>query len=112
MREGSVASSGDYEQFFEVNGIRYSHIMDPARAEPARGTLQTTVLAPTGLQSDGLSTALFVLGPERGRALLGRPFARGASAVWVRDSLPLDPGDIVMSGPEVERIRIVLPTPR
>jgi thiamine biosynthesis lipoprotein len=112
LAEGSVATSGDYEQFFEAGGIRYSHIMDPGRGEPARGTLQTTVVAPTGLQSDGLSTTLFVLGPDRGRAFLTQPFARGATAVWVRDSLPLDPADVVVAGEAGERIRIALPAPR
>jgi len=112
LRAGSVATSGDYEQFFEVGGVRYSHIMNPARGEPARGTLQTTVVAPTGLQSDGFSTALFVLGPERGRALLAQPFARGVAAVWVRDSLPLDARDVVVAGASAARIHIALPAPR
>ncbi|NJD11758.1 MAG: FAD:protein FMN transferase, partial [Gemmatimonadetes bacterium] len=109
LRAGSVASSGDYEQFFEAAGVRYSHIMDPATGEPARGTLQTTVVAPTGLQSDGLSTTLFVLGPERGRSVLARPFARGAAVVWVRDSLPLDASDVVVAGADPGRIRIAMP---
>jgi thiamine biosynthesis lipoprotein len=112
LRSGSVASSGDYEQFFEAGGVRYSHIMDPARGEPARGTLQTTAIAPTGLQSDGLSTTLFVLGPERGRGFLEQPFARGAAAVWIRDALPLDSGDVVVAGESLGRIRITLPSPR
>lgn len=112
LRAGSVATSGDYEQFFEVGGIRYSHIMDPARGQPARGVLQATVVAPTGLQSDGLSTTLFVLGPERGRAVLGGPFARGAAAIWVRDSLPLDARDVVVAGAAPERIHISLPDTR
>jgi thiamine biosynthesis lipoprotein len=112
LREGSVATSGDYEQFFEVSGIRYSHIMDPRRGEPARGILQTTVVAPTGLQADALSTTLFVLGPAAGRTLLDRDFARGAAVVWVRDSLPIDSRDAVVAGTAPERIHIALPRPR
>ena len=112
LRAGAVASSGDYEQFFEAGGVRYSHIMDPARGEPARGTLQTTVLAPTGMLADGLSTTLFVLGPERGRQILDHPSARGAAAVWVRDSLPLGPEDVVAAGASLERIRIRVPAGR
>jgi thiamine biosynthesis lipoprotein len=112
LKEGSVASSGDYEQFFEVGGVRYSHIMDPRRGRPARGTLQTTVVAPTGLQSDGLSTTLFVLGADRGRAFLAQPFARGTAAVWVRDSLPLDAHDVVVAGAATDRIRLEIPGPR
>jgi thiamine biosynthesis lipoprotein len=112
LEEGSVATSGDYEQFFEAGGVRYSHIMDPRLGRPARGTLQTTVVAPTGLQSDALSTTLFVLGPEPGRAFLAQPFTREAAAVWVHDSLPLDPTDVVVAGAATGRIRLQLPAPR
>jgi thiamine biosynthesis lipoprotein len=112
LREGSVATSGDYEQFFEVAGVRYSHIMDPRRGEPARGTVQVTVIAPTGVQSDGLSTTLFVLGPQHGRAFLGSAWAGGASALWVRDALPLDAGDVLVAGPDADRVRLRLPTSR
>lgn len=108
LKEGSVATSGDYEQFFEEDGVRYSHIMDPRTGEPAHGVLQTSVVAPTGLQSDGLSTALFVLGPEGGRALLAQPFGAGAAAAWVLDSLPLDPGDVIVAGSAANRIRVDL----
>ena len=106
LREGAVATSGDYEQFFEADGVRYSHIMDPRTGAPAHGVLQATVVAPTGLQSDALSTALFLLGPERGRALLDHPLAEGAAVAWVLDSLPLDPRDIVVAGADTPRITI------
>lgn len=106
LREGAVATSGDYEQFFEADGIRYSHIMDPRAGAPARGVLQATVLAPTGLQSDALSTALFLLGPERGLGLLAHPLADGAAAALVLDSLPIDPGDVRVAGSDTGRIRI------
>jgi len=109
LASGSVATSGDYEQFFELGGVRYSHIMDPALGRPARGTLQVTVVAPTGLQADALSTALFVQGPERGRQLLAEPLGRGTTAVWVRDSLPLERADVVVAGASPDRVLIQLP---
>jgi thiamine biosynthesis lipoprotein len=63
----AVATSGDYENFVDISGKRYGHIIDPRTGEPATGVLSVTVVAPTGLESDALSTGLFVLGPERAR---------------------------------------------
>jgi len=61
---GAIATSGDYENYFEVDGIRYHHLMDPATGMPARGVISATVLAPTATQADAWATALFVLGEE------------------------------------------------
>jgi thiamine biosynthesis lipoprotein len=79
----ATATSGDYERFFEVDGVRYAHIIDPRTARPARGVASVSVVAPTALEADVLSTTLYLLGPEAGACLLSdRP---GAAAVWVRD---------------------------
>lgn len=86
LREGSVSTSGDYEQFFQYEGVRYSHIMDARTGIPARGIAQVTVSAATGLQADALSTILFVLGPDAGRRILAGPSGHGATALWVPDS--------------------------
>lgn len=115
---GSVATSGDAEQFFVGgDGVRYSHIMDPRAGRPARGTAQVTVLAADGSTADALATALFVLGPERGRSWLrsrgrlGRGEGRLALALWVRDpgGGPVCPGDVVRVGPEAGRVRLDFP---
>lgn len=83
---GSVATSGDYEQMFEEGGVRYSHLMDPRRGEPARGVVAVTVAAPDGMTADALSTVLFVLGPDEGRDLLARMgMADEITAVWILD---------------------------
>lgn len=66
----AVATSGDYEQYFEQEGVRYHHLLDPRTGEPARGCRSVTVLAPTCLRADALSTGIFVLGPERGLELV------------------------------------------
>lgn len=83
LDSGAVATSGDYEQFFEAGGVRYSHIFDPRTGWPARGVAGVSVLAPTALEADALSTTLFVLGPEAGCRLVAH--LPGVEAVWVRD---------------------------
>ena len=75
---GSVATSGDYERFFEHEGRHYHHILDPRSGYPARGLVSVTIIAPTCGLADALSTAVFVLGPEAGMQLLRRlPQAEG-----------------------------------
>jgi thiamine biosynthesis lipoprotein len=69
----SVATSGDYRIYFEVQGRRYSHTIDPASGEPiAHGLASVTVVAGSCMQADALATALNVMGPERGMALAQR----------------------------------------
>ena len=68
LRPGlAIATSGDYERFFITNGIRYSHIMNPRTGAPVQNhMLSVSVIHPRGEISDGLATALFVMGPKAG----------------------------------------------
>jgi len=67
MGEGqAVATSGDYQRFFEIDGVRYHHILDPRTGRPVRKLIQCTILAPTAVEADTLSTAVFVMGAEAG----------------------------------------------
>ncbi len=65
----AVSTSGDTEQFVEISGVRYSHIVDPSTGHGLTNQLAVTVIARNGLTSDPLSTAISVLGDERGSAL-------------------------------------------
>jgi len=66
--DGMAAStSGDYRDYYEENGVRYSHTLDPRTLSPVTHKLASvSVIADKALQADGLSTLLMVLGPQRG----------------------------------------------
>lgn len=70
LSNGTFSTSGDYERFFLKDGRRYHHILDPATGEPARGSRSVTVVANRAVLADGLSTGVFVLGPDKGMALV------------------------------------------
>lgn len=66
----AVSSSGDTQQFVEIDGTRYSHIVDPATGLGLTNRVGATVSAPDGATADALATAVCVLGEERGRELV------------------------------------------
>ena len=66
----AISTSGDYERYFEENGRRYHHIINPATGRPTEGILTVTVIGPDGTLTDGLDTAIFVLGVEKGLELI------------------------------------------
>jgi thiamine biosynthesis lipoprotein len=82
LKNAAVSTSGDAEQFLEINGERYSHIVDPRTGLGLRGRISVTVLATEGSTSDSLATALNVLGPERGLKLIED--TPGAAALFIR----------------------------
>jgi thiamine biosynthesis lipoprotein len=83
LKDQSLSTSGSYEKFFQLNGRTYCHLMDPRTGRPVEGMLQTSVIAPEATDSDALSTAVFVMGPERSARLLNN--ITGASAIFVAD---------------------------
>ena len=66
----AISTSGDYERYFEENGRRYHHIINPATGRPTEGILTVTVIGPDGTMTDGLDTAIFVLGVDKGLELI------------------------------------------
>jgi len=70
--DGTFSTSGDYERSFMKDGVRYHHILDPATGQPARGCRSVTIVADSPALADGLSTGVFLLGPEAGMALIER----------------------------------------
>lgn len=84
----SVATSGNYERFIEHNGTRLSHIIDGRTGEPTGGIAAVTVVTPRdygAVLADGLSTTLFILGPEVGAEFLSRHYPQ-ALALWIPDT--------------------------
>ena len=70
LKNTDMATSGNYRNFYEINGVRYSHIIDPVTGKPVMQQLASvTVLNKACVVADAWATALFVLGPEKGMEL-------------------------------------------
>ena len=70
LTDSAFSTSGDYERSFIKDGRRYHHIIDPDLGEPARGSRSVTIVTPRAVVADGLSTGVFILGPDKGMALI------------------------------------------
>jgi len=87
-RDCAVVTSGDYERYFEYQGKRYHHIIDPRTGYPAEGTKSVTVLAKDPALADAFATAFFILGPGESariaRRIPGLAFILidGAGKIW------------------------------
>jgi thiamine biosynthesis lipoprotein len=66
----AISTSGDYERFYRVKGKRICHIIDPRSGQPVESAQSISVIAPTAMASDFLSTALFVLGVQSGLSFI------------------------------------------
>lgn len=87
----AVVSSGDYERYFERDGVRYHHIMDPRTGYPARTARGTIVFFSSSTDADGLSTTLFILGPDKSDHILSN--FPGIGVIFVKED-----GTIVTKG--------------
>jgi thiamine biosynthesis lipoprotein len=87
LRDAAFATSGDYRNFFERDGVRYAHVIDPRTGRPvSNGVVSVSVLAPDCALADGLATAVMVMGADEGVALLERlPAVEGLVIVETKD---------------------------
>jgi thiamine biosynthesis lipoprotein len=72
ISNAAMSTSGDYERYFDENGVRYHHIIDPHTGHSASKVRSATVIAPTATQTDGMSKTAFVLGPEKAMEIINR----------------------------------------
>jgi thiamine biosynthesis lipoprotein len=70
LEDEAVSTSGDYERYFDEDGVRYHHILAPATGEPASGVHSATVFGPDAVLTDALSTSVFVMGVDQGLRLI------------------------------------------
>nr|WP_297350897.1 FAD:protein FMN transferase [uncultured Caldimonas sp.] len=70
LEDVSISTSGDYERYFERDGVRFHHLIDPRTGRSPSGVRSVTILAGDGLTSEGLSKCVFVLGVEEGMRLI------------------------------------------
>jgi thiamine biosynthesis lipoprotein len=72
LSDAAISTSGDYERYFDENGVRYHHIIDPHTGHSASKVRSATIIGPTATQTDGLSKTAFVLGAQKALALINR----------------------------------------
>ncbi len=70
LEDAAISTSGDYERFFDEDGVRYHHIIDPKTGKSPHGIRSVTIIAPTSTLAEGLTKSVFIMGPERGIALV------------------------------------------
>jgi len=70
LGDGTFSTSGDYERSFVKDGVRYHHLIDPDRGEPAHGCRSVTIVTNRAVMADVLSTGVFIMGPNEGMKLI------------------------------------------
>ena len=73
LRNQGFATSGDYRNFFEINGIRYSHVIDPRTGFPvSNGVVSVSIVSSNCTMADGIATAVMVMGVKKGLEMIDR----------------------------------------
>jgi thiamine biosynthesis lipoprotein len=105
IKDHAFSTAGDYERSFVLDGRRYHHIIDPKTGYPATASRGVTIFAPTAFLADALDDAVFIMGPERGMALVdsypdcAAMIVGADNKVWVSKSLE---GRLQRTGPPTE----------
>ncbi len=110
LEDVSISTSGDYERYFDEAGERYHHLIDPATGRSPRSVHSVTILAADGLTSEALSKTVFVLGAERGLALIET--LPGIDAVVVDAAGVLHASTGLLHGGPLPQPTPTTPTPR
>jgi thiamine biosynthesis lipoprotein len=71
LEDEAISTSGDYERYFDEDGMRYHHIIKPSSGQPVEGVHSATVIGPDAVMTDALSTSVFVMGVDEGLNLIG-----------------------------------------
>ena len=93
VSDHAFSTAGDYERSYIVDGQRYHHIIDPRTGYPATASRSVTIWAPSALQADAIDDAVFILGPQKGLALVesidgvGAVIVDAKNEVWVSKRL-------------------------
>jgi len=85
LKDRALSVSGSQEKFFELNGARYSHVMDPRTGRPVQGVLSVAVITDDGVSGDALDNVFYVFGAERSRASL-KKFSASEVIFFLPDS--------------------------
>ena len=70
LQDEAISTSGDYERYFDEDGVRYHHIIHPGTGTPASGVHSATVFGPDAVTTDALSTSVFVMGVDKGLRMI------------------------------------------
>jgi thiamine biosynthesis lipoprotein len=92
LRGGAVVTSGDYERFRMIDGIRYHHIIDPRTGWPARACRSVTIVAASAEAADAMATAVFVLGASKGLELVRQKAEMEAMVIDADGKYQMTPG--------------------
>jgi len=83
LQDEAISTSGDYERFFEENGVRYHHILVPGTGRSPHAVRSVTIIGPTATRTDGITKPVFILGVERGMEFVRR--VKDVEAIIVDD---------------------------
>jgi len=84
LADVAISTSGDYERYFEEDGVRYHHIINPKTGKSATGVHSVTVIGPSGVTTEGLTKSVFVKGPKEGMRLIES--LKGVDAIIIDDA--------------------------